>query len=70
MKDDRIKWEHESNSKHWYGLAITKSGKRCSINECDHMVGKRYFTVFIEGDKKHCATRATLEKVYQILDTH
>ena len=66
MKDIKIEWK---KSGIWtYGTAITRSGKRASIGEAVTKKG-RYWTVFIEGDERHAATRANLGTVYKILET-
>lgn len=52
------------------GYAVTKSGKNAYICQAYQTTGvKCYYSVFIEGDKRNAATRATIEKVQQILES-
>lgn len=50
------------------GKALSASGKQVFITEAATKKGK-YFAVYVEGDTKKAATRATLQEVYRIINT-
>lgn len=62
-----INWT--SNGGYKCGYTTTKSGCKAFISQVQRTTGaKPLFSLFIEGDKRNVATRATLEKVNQILE--
>lgn len=66
MKEIKIEWEVHGM---WTsGKAVSKSGKKVLITEAATKKG-RYYTVFVEGDERNAATRATLREVHRIIET-
>ena len=53
-----------------FGYAKTSSGKKACISPIyQTSVGGDYYSLYIEGDKRNAATRATLEKIQKILQS-
>ena len=66
MNEPEIKW---TKCGMWTrGEATTASGKKVAITEAVTKKGK-YYTVFVEGDSRQAATRATLQEVHRIINT-
>lgn len=66
MEIHKIKWRQ--NGMFRSGSAVSASGKRVAVTEAMTQKGK-YYTVFVEGDKRNAATRATIEEVNRIIAT-
>lgn len=65
----KIEWKYAGGYKS--GTATTKSGLRACIGTVMRTSGrsrKELYTLYIEGDERNAATRATLETVMQILE--
>lgn len=53
-----------------YAYVKTKKGLDAFIQKAQTTRGcKEYFSIYIKGDKRNVATRATLEKVMEILES-
>ena len=64
MKQNEITWTQ--HGMFMSGMAVSASGKKVCITEAMTKKGK-YYTVFVEGDKRNAATRATIEEVNRII---
>lgn len=66
MKNGEITWTR--HGAFISGKAISNSGKEICITEANTRKG-RYFTVYVAGDERQAATRATIEEVNRIIRT-
>lgn len=63
-----IIWESVGGYVH--GYTTTKSGLRAHVADVQSSCGCRpLYSLYIEGDKRKACTRATLEKINQILES-
>ena len=65
---NRIEWNANGYG-NITGYAETKSGLKAFINKVQRTTGiKPLYSIWIEGDKKNTATRATIETINKILE--
>lgn len=64
----KIEWQFIGGYK--YAVTTTKSGILARVVEVQRTKsGKSLYSVYIEGDERHAGTRASIEKVEQILES-
>ena len=62
-----LKWESIGGYEHAY--TTTKSGLKAHISNVQSCGCRPLYSLYIEGDKRNVCTRATLEKINQILES-